>query len=75
MDRDIALAIVTSLDDIKTTVQALSTNTIPPVPDSRSLDSNRMLMDTISPLEDDPAVNSRSESNPESEPKTTTRKK
>ena len=40
MDRDVALGIVTALNNLKTAMQALATNTTPTVSDLRSVDPN-----------------------------------
>lgn len=49
MDRDIALGISTVLNGLKTTLQALATNTIPTVEDSRSVEQQRSLEESEEP--------------------------
>ena len=79
MDRDIALSIVATLGEIKTTVEALATNTTPTASDSRSvaMPDTRFneLEDNSNSEEQEPDPVSEPDPEPEPETKTTTRKK
>lgn len=64
MDRDLALKLSASLTNIKTTLTALATNTIPTAPDSRSVDQRRSV----------PAADPEDEPEAPEEPETRTKK-
>ena len=68
MDRDIALQLSSKLNDIKTSLTTLATNTTPSPTDSRSVENQRSLSDPEEELEA-PAEE------PETVPETTTRKR